>query len=83
MAAIGRRLREKLGRFVVPALEETGNSLGKGAFGEVVEMKMDGRRVAVKKIHTALLGVQGQEANLEKFADECIRYNNYSQTLLL
>ncbi len=74
MAATGKRLRDKLGRFIVPALEETGRSLGRGAYGEVVEMIMGEQRVAVKKIHTVFIGVQGQEANLAKFEEECIRY---------
>lgn len=73
MAARGQRLREELRRFVIPALEDTGVSLGKGAYGEVVEMKMSGQRVAVKKIHTMFVGAEGWEDTLAKFEEECVR----------
>ena len=64
-------LRDELGRFIVPSLEDTGVSLGRGAYGEVVEMKM---KVAVKKIHPVFIGTPGWEAMLAKFEEECVRY---------
>ena len=68
-----QRLRKKLERFVVPALEKTDVSLGVGAYGEVVEMRMNGNSVAVKKIHAMFVGTDGWEDMLAKFEDECIR----------
>ena len=68
-----KNLREVLGRFIVTGLEKTGISLGRGAYGEVLEMKMNGERVAVKKIHEMFVGAEGWEANLLKFEEECVR----------
>ncbi len=74
MAAVGRRLRNELRHFIVPALDDTGIPLGRGAYGEVVEMKMNGERVAVKKLHPMFMGAEGWEDTLKKFEEECVRY---------
>lgn len=67
-------LRNKLRRFVVPALEKTGASLGVGAYGEVLEMRMNDTRVAAKRLHQQFVGTEGWKDALGKFEDECIRY---------
>ena len=72
MMASGR-LRDRLSRFIVPSLEDTGVSLGRGAYGEVVEMRMNGQRVAVKKIHPVFKDTDGWETTLAKFGEECVR----------
>ena len=77
MAGVGRRLREELEQFVVSALQGTGRVLGMGAYGEVIEMRMNSKRVAVKKIHQYLLGdVGGADVAmpLAQFEGECKRY---------
>ncbi len=66
-------MRVELRRFLVHDLEDTGVSLGRGAYGEVVEMRMNGKSVAVKKIHTVFEGAEGWEVTLAKFEDECVR----------
>jgi hypothetical protein len=71
--ASGRHLREELGRFIVPSLKETGVSLGKGSYGEVVEMRKKGKKVAVKKIHPVFVDTHGWQTTLMKFEEECIR----------
>lgn len=69
-----RNLRDELREVIIPALQETGVSLGRGAYGEVVKMKMNERDVAVKKVHRVFIGAQGWEENLQKFGEECKRY---------
>ena len=73
MMASSHYLRDKLHPFIVASLEDTGVSLGKGSYGEVVEMRMNGERVAVKKIHTVFVGTPGWETALDKFGEECLR----------
>lgn len=79
MAAIGQRLRNELERFVVPVLEDTGKLLGKGAYAQVVEMKLNGETVAVKKIHDTFLEASRVEveATVRNFEEECVRYIIY------
>ena len=73
MAEVGGRLRLHMRDFVIPALEDTGVSLGRGAYGEVVEMRLKGEKVAVKKIHQIFLGAEGWETALAQFESECVR----------
>ena len=68
-------LRCTLRLFVVRSLEDTGVSLGEGAYGEVKEMRQNGERVAVKKIHSEFVGTRGWETFLAKFEQECVRYD--------
>ena len=51
----------------------TGRTLGRGAFGKVVELQMAGTRYAGKQIHDILLGVDllGVSNIIDKFAEEC------------
>ena len=73
--ATGRKdLREELERFIVPFLEETGVLLGKGVYGEVLEMRMKGELVAVKKVHKRFQSVRSWEANFSRFKEDCVRY---------
>jgi hypothetical protein len=64
---------QHLGQFVIPTLEDTGVSLGRGAYGEVVEMRMKGEKVAVKKLHSIFEGTSGWESTLRNFEEECVR----------
>ena len=73
MMASGQHWRDELHRFIIPSLEDTGVSLGKGSYGEVVEMRMNGQRVAVKKIHAVFKDTDGWETTLAKFGEECVR----------
>ena len=70
----GGWLRNELQRFIVPHIEKTGISLGTGAYGEVLEMKMNGEKVAVKKLHSAFVGAKNWADALKKFEEECVRY---------
>lgn len=66
----------RLQAFILADLEETGKVLGKGAYGEVAEMRLHGVVVAAKRIHDLLLSHNSasQVSALEKrFEDECIR----------
>ena len=51
----------------------TGRTLGRGAFGTVVELQMFGTRYAGKQIHDILLGIDflGVYNIIDKFAEEC------------
>ena len=75
MAVVGGddELRDQLEQSIIPALEQTGVQLGVGAYGEVVQMKMDGEIVAVKKLHQHFVNADGWETALKKFLEECVR----------
>ena len=69
----------QLKHYSLSGLEETGKELGRGSYGEVVEMKLrDGEIVAGKKIHSTFFAednASGQEKpTKEKFEQECKRY---------
>ena len=83
MEGAGRRLVQ-LEEFIIPALEETGKSLGHGAYGEVLKMKMnDGEMVAVKKVHDVFLRAEGADNYLAKFEEECVRSDSMQHSQLL
>ena len=68
---------DRLQSFILTDLEETGRVLGKGAYGQVVEMRLHGVTVAAKKMHDLLLTSNGHIPVLEKrFEDECIRLSS-------
>ena len=69
-------LRNELRKYIVTDIQETGRAIGKGAYGEVVEMIMGERSVAGKRIHPILLetGNEGTEVQIQRFKEECIRY---------
>ena len=66
-------LREQLRDYIIPSLATTKDVLGKGSYGEVVKMLMNGEAVAVKKIHQELLGDGVNGKKLKQFEEECIR----------
>ncbi len=59
-------------------VEETGRELGRGAYGEVVELKVNRVRCAGKKLHTAFFSTRLEdfESIRVKFIDECIRLSS-------
>ena len=63
--------------YVLPDVEETGKVLGRGAYGEVIELKLHGTRVAGKKIHNIFFesGIDPAHARSlkEQFEQECVR----------
>ena len=55
---------------VTPKIVETGRELGRGAYGKVMEMKLEGGAiVAGKKIHECLC--EFEPSNIERFQKEC------------
>lgn len=73
------------GRVVTEAdIEETDIKLGKGSYGEVVQMVLKGKPVAGKRIHPIFLeqGNAGAGNLVERFKEECMRYvSKYSACL--
>ena len=59
-------------------IEETGRVLGRGAYGEVVELLLHGTKVAGKKIHSIFFDSSNDpdrvKAIKERFQQECVRY---------
>ena len=62
-----------LKKHFLKGIVKTGRTLGRGAFGKVVELHMAGTRCAGKQIHDILLGVDllGVSSIIDKFAEEC------------
>ena len=62
----------------LPELEETGRVLGRGAYGEVVELLLHGTKVAGKKIHNIFFDSTNDpdyvKSMKERFQQECVRY---------
>ena len=78
MVDLRSRLRSELRSLELEGVEETGNELGRGAYGVVVEVKLHGLLCAGKKLHDALLQYsdrQAQEEALMKFAEECLLHS--------
>ena len=63
----------KLKKHFLKGVVTTGRTLGRGAFGKVVELQMSGTRCAGKQIHDSLLGVDvaGVKTIIDKFVEEC------------
>ena len=61
-----RIIAPHLKQFIVVDVQQTGVSLGAGAYGSVEEVEIPGARVAAKKLHTQLinLGSPQQVLNL-------------------
>ena len=63
--------------YVLPDVEETGNVLGSGAYGEVIELKLHGTRVAGKKSYNFFFesGIDPDHNRFlkEKIEQECVR----------
>ena len=73
--ATERAIREA-GR-LIPSLQETGRILGKGAYGEVVEVLVNGRKCAAKKLHGIFsardVPPTEKVSMAERFEKECLR----------
>ncbi len=54
-------LRQFLNDLVIDVLQETGEVLGRGFYGDVVIVKYDGLRCAGKKVHESALATAGEE----------------------
>ena len=70
---------EKLQRFIIKDVMLTGKRLGTGAFGSVVELKMNGGALSAgKKMHDALVHPQneGMQQIIDKFVFECELMSN-------
>ena len=76
MARATERAIREAGR-LIPSLQETGRILGKGAYGEVVEVRVNGRKCAAKKLHgifSARDVPPTEKASMaERFEKECLR----------
>ena len=73
-----RRLRRQLKRLKIEksSIKETGEELGRGSYGVVVVLEVNGLRCAGKKLHDALFNWSSNEEKVylvDKFAEECIR----------
>ena len=70
---------DKLQRFIIEDVVLTGKQLGSGAFGSVVELKMNGGALSAgKRIHDALVHPQneGIQRIIDKFVFECELMSN-------
>ena len=54
-------------------IKETGRVLGKGAYGEVLEMILHETKVAGKKIHDIFFDSPDFKMMTERFEQECMR----------
>ena len=63
----------KLKKHFLKGVVSTGRTLGRGAFGKVVELEMAGTRCAGKQIHELLLGIDVASVDIviNKFVEEC------------
>ena len=71
-------MANKLEHCLLPELEETGRVLGRGAYGEVVEMLLHGTKVVGKKIHNIFFDSTNDpdyvKSMKERVQEECVRY---------
>ena len=71
-------MANKLDHCLFLELEETVRVLGRGAYGEVVELLLHGTKVAGKKIHNILFDSTNDpdyvKSMKERFQEECVRY---------
>ena len=73
-----RRLRRRLKRLKIEksSVKETGDELGRGSYGVVVVLEVNGLRCAGKKLHDALFNWSSNEEKVylvDRFVEECIR----------
>ena len=74
--AAGLTFEEQLRELKIEEVEETGEELGRGSYGVVVEIKTSGLRCAGKKLHDsffAFASPQEKRAIKERFVEECLR----------
>ena len=76
-ASNAKFLREELRELTIDpssVVETNDETLGRGSFGEVVVVKVNGSRCACKKLHDVLVGSTTQENSVvQRFVDECER----------
>ena len=65
-------LKNQLKSVIIRDIKETGIVIGKGAFGEVLKMEMNGKIVAGKRIHHSL--TEPESVWVTRFEEECLRY---------
>ena len=59
--------------YYLSEVKETGRVLGKGAYGEVLEMILHETKVAGKKIHDIFFDSSDIKVMTKKFKEECMR----------
>ena len=63
--------------YLLSELKETGRILGRGAYGEVVELSLHSTKVAGKKIHGIFFDSANDPDHVksmkERFVQECVR----------
>ncbi|XP_019852828.1 PREDICTED: uncharacterized protein LOC109582527 [Amphimedon queenslandica] len=70
-----QQLKEKVQHLLLDRVEETTKELGRGSYGAVIELKVDGKKCAGKKLHNCLVASEPCPENdyqLGKFGDEII-----------
>lgn len=70
-------IREQLRALQIPVVKETGRELGRGAYGVVVEVDVNGLPCAAKKLHKLLFD-QDKEARTaiaSRYALECLQHS--------
>ena len=73
MAVRLRKLLERLPLPTVPPNLKIGREIDKGAWGAVHEGELDGKSVAVKKLHQLLKDAEGGDSVVRTFFEECKR----------
>ena len=72
------KMANKLDHCLLLELEETQRVLGRGAYGEVIELLLHGTKVAGKKIHNIYFDSTNDpdyvKSMKERFQQECVRY---------
>lgn len=70
-------VRGRLREFQLSGVRETGRELGRGAFGVVVEVEVNGLRCAAKKLHAILLETNPleREGITSRFVEECFQHS--------
>ena len=81
-------LRNSLRELTIACVEETGEEIGRGAYGKVLVVRVNGLRCACKRLHPALIENQSFEINhvTRRFIEECqclskLRHPNIVQFL--
>ena len=77
MAQVGK-LIERLPLPIVPPNLKIGHEIGSGAWGMVHEGELDGKPVAVKKIHRVLKDADHGDNAVRTFFEECERLKTIS-----
>ena len=75
--AAGAYIRQQLQELQLFGVTEEGRELGRGAYGVVVEVTVNGLRCAAKKLHPILLETSSEERAKvsSQFAEECLQHS--------